>query len=280
MKLRVFAVRAVVAVAVFLAPRVHAALSPLNLKCDGWQNPLGIDESNPRLSWQVAATNASVRGESETAYEIQVATSTNLLASGQPDLWDSGKVVAAQPFYVPYGGGALASVEPVFWQVRVWDVHGEASAWSAPATWTMGMLSPTNWLGGWLVPSAGSAAFSLGSCSWIWYPEGNPASAAPVGTRYFLKSFAVRTNAAVATATLLVTADNAYTAYLNGTPAGSGNDYTSVTPTDVTGQLQPGRLGGHAGGRLRRRHHHEYRNGCHLEVREHSAKRLAIARVQ
>ena len=97
----------------------NAEISPVNLTCDSWQNPLGIDDANPRLSWQVVATSLSERGQSQTAYQVQAASSATLLASNQPDLWDSGKVVSGQPFNVPYGGSALASVQQVFWQVRV-----------------------------------------------------------------------------------------------------------------------------------------------------------------
>jgi len=217
---------------------LYAGILPVNLKCGSWQNPLGIDDPAPRLSWQVVTTNAAERGQIESAYQIQAASSVALLAANQPDLWDSGKVVSAQPFNVPYGGSALTSAQQVFWQVRVWDVNGQASAWSAVATWTMGLLNPTNWQGGWLV-SPGSS-YNLNNCSWIWYPEGNPTVSAPVATRYFRKQFSVRSDSALAGATLLVTADNSYTAYVNGTQVGQGQDYTTIVPVDVMAQLAPG----------------------------------------
>jgi hypothetical protein len=141
-----------------LAVRSAAALQaggifPVNLECDAWQNPLGIDDPNPRLSWQVVATNTTERSQSQTGYEIQVASSAALLASNEPDLWDSGHV-SGQPFFVTYGGSALASVQQVFWQVRVWDANGIASGYSSVATWTMGLLNPMDWQGNWLVPPA------------------------------------------------------------------------------------------------------------------------------
>src|ERR1022692_3432432 len=97
------------------AQGLYAGICPVNLKCGSWQNPLGIDDPNPRLSWQVVTTNATERAQSQTAYQIQVASSAALLAANQPDLWDSGKVVSAQPFNVSYAGSPLASVQQVFW---------------------------------------------------------------------------------------------------------------------------------------------------------------------
>ena len=240
MKMSLSALRVVCLVMVLSGPRLFAGISPVNLRCGSWLNPLGIDDPSPRLSWQVVATNATDRAQSETAYEIQVASSAGLLASNLPDLWDSGKVVSAQPFNVPYAGSALTSAQQLFWQVRVWDVNNQPSAWSPVATWTMGLLNAADWQGGWLAAATNNAGFSLNGCAWIWYPEGNPAVSAPAGTRYFRKSFSVRSDSALTRAMLLVTADNSYAAYVNGTLVGQGQNYTTVVPVNVSAQLQVG----------------------------------------
>jgi hypothetical protein len=221
----------------WLLPSLYAGVAPVNLQCDFWSNPLGIDDLRPRLGWQLTDTTSGERAQSQTAYQIQAASTAARLTTNQPDLWDSGQVVSGQQINIPYGGAAaLTSGQQVFWQVRTWDVNGLASAWSPPATWTMGLLNPTNWQGGWLV----APGYGLSDCSWIWYPEGNPTVTAPVATRYFIKTFAVRTNSVLTGATLVVTADDAFTAYVNGIQVAQAQNYTTLTPVVVMAQLQPG----------------------------------------
>ena len=53
---------------------LQAGITPVNLRCGSWQNPPGIDDPHPRLSWQVPASPAD-RAQSETAWQIQAASS-------------------------------------------------------------------------------------------------------------------------------------------------------------------------------------------------------------
>jgi|CZKV01.1.fsa_nt_gi hypothetical protein len=224
--------------ALFAAKGLFAAIYATNLQCDSWQNPIGIDSTNSRLSWQLQTTIAGERGQSQAAFQVLVASSTNMLANNQGDLWDSGKIISPA-ISTNYAGTTLASAQQVFWKVRVWDKNNSASAWSPVTTWTMGLLNQSDWQGGWLV-TTNTSGFNLTGCNWIWYPEGNPASSAPVATRYFRKSVSVRTDSALTSATLLLAADNSYIAYINGTNVGQGSDYTVATPFTVTAQLQAG----------------------------------------
>lgn len=103
---------------------------PVNLQCEYRSNPLGIDEAQPRLSWQVQSNE---RNQGQTAYQILVADSKELLQNNQGDLWDSGRISSDETLNLAYSGKPLASGGRCFWKVMIWDKNGRSSAWSAPA---------------------------------------------------------------------------------------------------------------------------------------------------
>ncbi len=125
----------------------HAAVTPEYLRCEYLTNPRGVDTVLPRLSWVVESTE---RGEKQTAWEVLVASSPALLAQDQGDLWDSGRVQRDQTNQIVYNGSKLASRSECFWKVRSWDKAGEPSAWSKPASWTVGLLEAGDWSARWI----------------------------------------------------------------------------------------------------------------------------------
>lgn len=125
----------------------HAALTPVDLRCDYAVNPLGVDSQPPRLFWKLDSTQ---RGARQTAYEILVSSSPAALARNNGNLWDSGKVPSDAAIQINYAGQNLTSWQQVFWKVRVWDEDGNVSRWSRPATWTMGVLSNSDWRARWI----------------------------------------------------------------------------------------------------------------------------------
>ncbi|MFO7975026.1 MAG: family 78 glycoside hydrolase catalytic domain, partial [Candidatus Hydrogenedentota bacterium] len=114
------------------------------LRCEYLKNPLGIDANPPRLSWIVESGH---RGAKQTAYRILVASTSQNLANNKGDLWDSGKVSSSDSVLVPYAGKTLSSRQRCYWKVKVWDQTGNESAWSQPATWSMGLLESDDWQG-------------------------------------------------------------------------------------------------------------------------------------
>jgi len=130
-----------------LACSVSAALTPTDLRCDYAVNPPGVDSPNPRLFWKLTDGR---QGAKQSAYEILAASSEKNLAHDNGDLWASGKIISDETIQIPYAGKTLNSFQPVFWKVRVWDAAGEVSAWSRPATWTMGVLENDGWRAKWI----------------------------------------------------------------------------------------------------------------------------------
>ena len=97
------------------------------LKCEHLVNPLGIDIANPRLSWVLQDTSQSVRGSSQTGYQIIVARSLKMLNKNNGDLWDTGKIISNLTNGISYTGKSLKSNQILYWKVRVWDQYGNVS---------------------------------------------------------------------------------------------------------------------------------------------------------
>jgi alpha-L-rhamnosidase len=116
------------------------------LRCEYLVDPLGIDETRPRLSWIM---EASRRGARQTAYRVEVASSRQLLEGGSADLWNSGRVASDQSTHVTYDGLPLQSRMVCHWRVTVWDEAGRPIT-SQPSYWTMGLLEPSDWQARWI----------------------------------------------------------------------------------------------------------------------------------
>jgi hypothetical protein len=137
----------------------HAALTPSNLTCEYFPEPLNVDAAHPRLGWTLAS---DVRGDAQVAYQVLAASSLEALAKDQGDLWDSGKVASEESTQVPFGGAPLGSLQQCYWKVRVWDKAGQPSPWTAPAHWCTGLLTPQDWTAKWIAaPGAQTGSSSL-----------------------------------------------------------------------------------------------------------------------
>lgn len=125
-------------------------LTPHSLVCEYFANPIGLDERQPRLSWQLSSAQ---RGARQTAYQIQVSADP-ALGEGQAavNLWDTGKVTSSDTLHVPYAGASLHPSQRCHWRVRAWDEHDQASGWSETAFWEMGLLDSSNWQAEWITP--------------------------------------------------------------------------------------------------------------------------------
>ena len=124
-------------------------LCPVQLTCEGSFAPV-IDVTHPTLSWKFALPGLADRGQSQSAYQVLVASTPETLAAGLGDRWDSGKVASAESTRVYYHGKPLVSHAQYFWKVRIWDCDGRPSTWSDPSRWTIGVLATNEWQAKWI----------------------------------------------------------------------------------------------------------------------------------
>ncbi|MCU0782295.1 MAG: family 78 glycoside hydrolase catalytic domain, partial [Akkermansiaceae bacterium] len=125
------------------AAPIAAALQPVDLRCEGLADPLAAPAA-PRLSWRVESAD---RAQTQAAFQILAAASAEALADDRGDLWDSGRVAMPRSPQISYQGRALSAGQVCHWKVRCWNAAGEASPWSQPARWEVGLLEPADWAG-------------------------------------------------------------------------------------------------------------------------------------
>jgi len=129
-----------------------------NLRCEYASNPLGIDVTSPRFSWQIVHPQ---RGQLQSAYQVLVASNESNLGNNTGDMWDSGKVESGESVNVVYQGKSLKSGKRCYWKVRVWDKDEGASSWSNPVVFEMGLLNPDDWQGVWIGAEGGKTEKAL-----------------------------------------------------------------------------------------------------------------------
>jgi alpha-L-rhamnosidase len=185
-------------------------LIPVRLTCEYLADPPVVDVLNPRLSW-VNTVKQGVRGQYQTAYQVQVASSLKLLDDNKPDMWDSGKVGSDQSVLVDYAGKSLESRKDYFWKVRTWNSEGNVSGWSEPATWRMGLLDPGEWKAEWIgVPWQGEEPLPKPGIR----RQGGNQSTTPPPAPLLRKPF--RINGKIVSARAYVTGLGYFELYVNG----------------------------------------------------------------
>lgn len=209
----------------------YDALSVTALRCEMLTNPVGIDVTAPRFSWQASTEE---RGMKQVAYQIIVASSKTMLEKGVGDLWSSGKVSSDQSHLVTYAGKPLKSRQQAFWKVKVWANNGE-ERWSAPAQFSIGLLQPSDWKAQWI---GMDRAFPWDSVSMF----------ARLSARYFRKELTAAKP--IKNATLYLSGLGLYEVYLNGQKIGdqvlapAPTDYSKTVlynTFDVTDQVKQGK---------------------------------------
>lgn len=173
------------------------SLTVHHLRTEHLENPLGLAERRPRLSWKISAPGRNVR---QAAYQVQVAPSTAQLESGANLLWDSGKVASDRSLSILYAGPPGQSGQRYHWRVRVWDQADRPSPWSTPAWWELGLLAESEWTAAWIEAGWDEDPHAFNPCP------------------FFRRTFTL--DGPLLSARLYITAHGLYEAWLNGRRVG------------------------------------------------------------
>lgn len=130
----------VLTVLLVLSVCVYANNSIDNLQCEHLVAPIGVDNPNPRLSWQLQDIKAQA--------SYQVFTGMDSSALWQQPTWNSGKINNSS-MLVTYGGNALLPFKKYYWGIKIWDDKGVEYT-SAVSSFEMGMMSINQWQGAWI----------------------------------------------------------------------------------------------------------------------------------
>jgi alpha-L-rhamnosidase len=199
---------AFLAVLLFSCITAFAQLTVQKLLTENRSNPVGLDITQPRFSWQLQTAE---RNTMQTAYELQVSTD----AKGSKTVWKSGKINSDSSVHVAYKGVALQSGTLYYWKVRAWDNHGKTSPWSSTSTFRTALFSIAEWKAQWIAPG---------------YTEDSVMRPSPLMRKEFSSS------KKIASAVAYITAHGMYEALLNGKRI--GDEYLSPGWTSYHHRLQ------------------------------------------
>lgn len=110
---------------------IHA----IKMRCAHLKNPMGIDERNPLLSWNVKDA------KKQTAYEIYTQ------CNHSPG-WTSG-IVYTSAMHCIYQGVA-ESRDIITWKARLYDENGIPGEWSQEESFEYGLLTADDWDAIWI----------------------------------------------------------------------------------------------------------------------------------
>ncbi len=212
-----------------------ASATPVRLRCEYLENPLGLDVGAPHFSWQSDSTERNWR---QAAYEILVASSDESLRAGKADVWDSGKVDSEESVGIAYRGPALASRKRYYWDVRVWDVKGEVSEAAAGAWWETGLMHPTDWKAKWIRWKNPEDDADRKGIRWIWAPGQDAMAVAPNAVATFRTN--VKLSEKAKSAVLFLATRGDFVVKVNGQEVDAKSRWTTFDRRDISDDLIAG----------------------------------------
>ena len=202
---------------------LSAKVELTNLRVENLQEPLGLDTSEPRFSWQLTSDKRDVH---QTAYQIVV-------TGDKGELWNSGKVGSDEQLWIRYQGKPLTSGTFCTWKVKVYTNKGE-TPWTEGGRFSIGLLNESKWSGYWI---------GLESLQ----PGEERGMHTRLAARYLRKEFELKAGKTVKRATAYVVGIGLHEFYVNGQRQGDRvltsvpSDYRKTiyyNTYDITSNLQ------------------------------------------
>ena len=199
--------------------------APARLRTDDMVRPLGLDDTAPRFAWLITDTRQGAR---QTAYRIQVATRREMLVSGQPDAWDSGKIESDRSVGVPYQGKPLSPSTRYYWRLLAFDSAGKPYPASDVTYWETGLLGQENWRGKWIgYQTWDEAAVRSAGAAWITTPDAAELANTKATEQRVAYRLPMTLDKPVKQAFLFATGQDVASAWINGAKVATG---AALTP--------------------------------------------------
>mgnify|MGYP000983018884 CR=1 FL=1 len=175
------------------------------MRCEYLEDPIGIDEPQPHFTWSIQAGEWDIK---QTAYQIQFASTPELLEQGIPDIWQSDKEESFDQLVIFNSPEQLSSFKKYYWNIKVWTTASKEPIISGTASFETSMMNKDDW-----------------SAKWITDSHDKDYEPAPL----FRKTFETAENKIVDYARLYISALGYYEAYINGNRIGNSHLDPSYT---------------------------------------------------
>lgn len=114
------------------------------LKTEYLTQPIGLDNAQPRFTWQM---NDDSQGAKQTKYRILVDVDSTVLIKEKANSWNTGWIKSDRNLVI-YSGLPLKPFTKYFWRVDV--TNNSKKSFGKIASFEMGMMSMSNWQGSWI----------------------------------------------------------------------------------------------------------------------------------
>jgi alpha-L-rhamnosidase len=228
------------------AAKADSFTGPVVLQADNLTAPLGIDDPAPRFSWQL---QDPAHGAKQSAYQVLVASSSELLEQNKPDVWNSGIIQSSQSLNVMYTGPELKPSTRYYWRVMQWNAAGKPYTKSDVSWWETGLLKQDAWHAQWIgYETPEEATVRHASSVWITSPDAKALAQEKQKQQRFEYRKSINLDRPVKFAALYATGQDTVSAWVNGSqvmsteplPPWQQMPWKKFVRTEVTQKLKTG----------------------------------------